>query len=92
MRAPKRRVAIGSIELQSTTVLPAAVHQGLRHLAARLHEQQVARGQQVAGHGRAHDAQADEADLQSGPGHALTSFSQPRPSSVLPRGLYSQPM
>jgi hypothetical protein len=43
--------------------LGAGGQQRLRHAAARLGKQFVAGGQQVAGHGRAHDAQPDESQF-----------------------------
>ena len=69
----------------------AARRQRRRHLAAGVHEQQVARGQQVAGHRRAHHAQADEAESESGFRHCSCCI-QWMPSRVVVRGRYSQPM
>jgi hypothetical protein len=45
--------------------LDGGAGQRFGHLAARAHEQLVPGGQQVAGHRGAHDAQADETEIQS---------------------------
>jgi hypothetical protein len=52
----------------------------------------------VPGHGRAHDAQADETDVEGLLAHGvflvygMRALIQPRPSVVWPAGLYSQPI
>ena len=143
----KSLVAIGEIELMSTTVLPLRQARGdavlaeqhlldvgrvghhheddvgalaplrgrvaarvalsaierRRHLAVRVDEELVAGVDQVAGHRRAHDAEADEADLRGAESVMSVSFvvgmrqcarrwRQPRPASVVAAGLYSQPI
>ncbi len=79
--------------------LRARVEQGLRHFAAGVDVQRMPARQQMARHGRAHDAQSDESqcchvDLRFVVNVCLfySAASQPSPAVVVVLGLYSQPM